>query len=121
MTSGRYSKDGPCLNQNKVNSNDGAQIVEMSPLGNFLDDVSLLTDVEGSKEDDEEDNERRLVANLMTIHASKVNSPMPVYLCSDEMCPRLPYHVYLTIFHIFCTRVWSLMSCFLWVVRRLVF
>lgn len=64
----RYSKDGPCLDEKQ---NDG--IVEMSPLGNFLDDVSLLTDVEQADESTESGAERRLLANLMTIHASKVS------------------------------------------------
>ena len=62
----RYSKDGPCLDYKQHDD-----IVEMSPLGNFLDDVSLLTDVESS-DNDTDSGERRLMANLMTIHASKV-------------------------------------------------
>ena len=68
----RYSNDGPCLTQKKVSVDEETEMVEMSPLGSFLDDVSLLSDVEGTSEE-ENDGERRLVANLMTIHASKVS------------------------------------------------
>ena len=55
----------------------------MSPLGNFLDDVSLLPDVENNTED-EKDGERRLVVNLMTIHASKGMEFDCVFLVGNE-------------------------------------
>jgi superfamily I DNA/RNA helicase len=57
--------------------------IEMSPLGNFLDDVSLLPDVENNTED-EKDGERRLVVNLMTIHASKGMEFDCVFLVGNE-------------------------------------
>lgn len=66
----RYTKDGPCLNQMKVDIGGESQMAEMSPLGNFLDDVSLLSDVADAGDGG---NAHRLVVNLMTIHASKVS------------------------------------------------
>lgn len=62
----RYSSRGPCLSENKDDAEDNSL-----PLGDFLDDVSLLSDSENP--DDDPDTGRRLVANLMTIHASKVS------------------------------------------------
>ncbi len=65
----RYAQDGACMEKNRVEVDGELQIEEMSALGNFLDDVSLLTETESS--DEGNDGERRLLANLMTIHASK--------------------------------------------------
>jgi hypothetical protein len=76
----RYSKDGPCLTQS---IDEETQVIEMSPLGNFLDDVSLLSDVENNTED-EKDGERRLVVNLITIHASKGMEFDCVFLVENE-------------------------------------
>jgi DNA helicase-2/ATP-dependent DNA helicase PcrA len=112
----RYSADGSCLNKKKVQEDDDTQVTEMSPLGNFLDDVSLLTDVEGSSEDDEESGERRLVANLMTIHASKVKS-----LFLYAKCPIISLYFQFNIFPCFnafvyhfnlITREWNLIVYF---------
>ncbi len=69
----RYSKEGACLHEKQLDD-----IVEMSPLGNFLDDVSLLTDVDPS-DDANESGERRLLANLMTVHASKVRNQLQFF------------------------------------------
>jgi DNA helicase-2/ATP-dependent DNA helicase PcrA len=65
----RYTQDGACMEKKQVEVDGELQIEEMSPLGNFLDDVSLLTETEAA--DEGENGERRLLANLMTIHASK--------------------------------------------------
>jgi DNA helicase II / ATP-dependent DNA helicase PcrA len=55
--------DGPCLGVR----NDTSELA-LSPLGSFLDDIALVTDMADSSVSL---NEERLVVNLMTIHASK--------------------------------------------------
>lgn len=57
----RYKDDGPCI--------DGASNDE-SPLERFLDDVALIADIEPDNSD-EGSGDKRIVANLMTIHSSK--------------------------------------------------
>ncbi len=81
----RYNEDGPCLSSTKMDENNEGfeEIVGADcPLGKFLDDVSLLTDidVEGSAES----SSKRLVANLMTIHASKGMEFDAVFLVGNE-------------------------------------
>jgi superfamily I DNA/RNA helicase len=58
----RYKDDGPCLAIERNN--------EESPLERFLDDVALIADIE-PENDSEDSGEKRVVANLMTIHSSK--------------------------------------------------
>lgn len=66
----RYAKDGPSLSRNKSADSD---ISEISPLGSFLDDASLLSEIENDVNSNgvDEMKDDRIVANLMTIHASK--------------------------------------------------
>lgn len=78
----RYALDGSCLEKKIVDIGGVAEQEEMSPLANFLDDVSLLTDTEGA--DSESDADGRLVANLMTIHASKGMEFDAVFLVGNE-------------------------------------
>ena len=52
-----------------------------SPLGSFLDDVALVTDV---KSEDAESGDSRLVVNLMTIHASKGTEFDAVFVVGNE-------------------------------------
>lgn len=66
----RYTKDGPSLGRNQTADSD---MYEISPLGSFLDDVSLLSETENDASSNgvDEIKNDRVVANLMTIHASK--------------------------------------------------
>lgn len=65
----RYENDGPCMVK-KTTTTPAAEFDEeiQSPLGTFLDDISLVTDLANSSA---EIGEERFVANLMTIHSSK--------------------------------------------------
>lgn len=66
QASRRYTDAGSCLPEdNETMGEDG---LTQSPLGNFLDDVALVTDMADRTEGL---TEQRFVANLMTIHASK--------------------------------------------------
>jgi len=76
----RYTEEGGSLPQKE--SNDENDIQEMGPLATFLDDVSLLTDVEG--DDEAQNGDSRLVADLMTIHASKGMEFDAVFLVGNE-------------------------------------
>ena len=58
----RYKDDGPCIG-------DSADESE-SPLERFLDDVALIADIEPDNDGDDS-GDKRIVANLMTIHSSK--------------------------------------------------
>jgi DNA helicase-2/ATP-dependent DNA helicase PcrA len=78
----RYTEDGPCML--KKETNNELQVDDMSPLGNFLDDVSLLADIEGDTSNDDESSEKRLVANLMTIHSSKGMEFDTVFIVGNE-------------------------------------
>lgn len=89
----RYQSHGPASSftqeeeqQQNNNDEDG-----LSPLGNFLDDVALLTDLSVDKNTNEEEgtngsnnSHRRIVANLMTIHASKGMEFDIVFLIGNE-------------------------------------
>ena len=77
----RYNEDGPCLKQS--NTEDTAAWTE-PPLGQFLDDVALLVDVKDDTDSSRSDYERRVVANLMTIHASKGMEFDAVFLVGNE-------------------------------------
>jgi DNA helicase-2/ATP-dependent DNA helicase PcrA len=59
----RYKDDGPCMKSEIGNESE-------SPLERFLDDVALIADIEPSS-DEEDLDDKRIVANLMTIHSSK--------------------------------------------------
>jgi hypothetical protein len=67
LASMKYSDKGPCL-PTQLQPEDKADFVQ-SPLGIFLDDVALVTDM--AKRSESSTTEKRLVASLMTIHASK--------------------------------------------------
>lgn len=58
----RYKDDGPCIDS----SDDELE----SPLERFLDDVALIADIEPDNDEDDS-GDKRIIANLMTIHASK--------------------------------------------------
>eukprot|EP00957_Ditylum_brightwellii_P170070 12945607-Ditylum_brightwellii.AAC.1 len=85
----RYADDGPCLVHPSMvsdKSDDGTTneiSVSESPLVNFLDDVSLLVDADGAQNNDDEGT-GRLVAQLMTIHASKGMEFDAVFLIGNE-------------------------------------
>jgi DNA helicase-2/ATP-dependent DNA helicase PcrA len=79
----RYNKDGPCMEKTIIEVDGETQVEELSPLGNFLDDVSLLTDVDASDEDEDSTN-KSVMANLMTIHASKGMEFDAVFLVGNE-------------------------------------
>ena len=66
----RYENDGPCMvmKASTIVPTEFDEAVQ-SPLGTFLDDISLVTDLANSSADIA--GEERLVANLMTIHSSK--------------------------------------------------
>jgi len=74
----RYKDDGPCISQV---SEDGLQ---ESPLGNFLDDVSLIADLTPDESDSEGGASGRVVANLMTIHSAKGLEFDAVFLVGNE-------------------------------------
>ena len=98
----RYNDNGPSMSiQSRTSSND--EIISMSALGMFLDDVALLTDVDynndneinSNSNDNDNDNgngngngnnnsPERAVANLMTIHASKGMEFDAVFLVGNE-------------------------------------
>jgi len=66
----RYTKDGSRMERKQTEIDGELQMEEMSPLAIFLDDVPLLTETEAAN-GDSDSGESRLIANLMTIHASK--------------------------------------------------
>ena len=74
----RYKEDGPCIAQ--VSDDD----ISDTPLGNFLDDVSLIADLAPEDESDSPDNDSRVVANLMTIHSAKGLEFDAVFLVGNE-------------------------------------
>lgn len=76
----RYTAGGPCLRTSGSLENE--EFIE-SPLGSFLDDVSLVTDLA------DRSSGERFVANFMTIHASKgmvsQSALLLVYGCRREL------------------------------------
>lgn len=79
----RYSDDIPCLRQREQAKPTGSFVDESpNPIANFLDDVALVADLE--VEDDTEGEEKRVVANIMTIHASKGKEFEAVFLVGNE-------------------------------------
>lgn len=79
----RYDKDGACMEKKSLQVDGVTQIEELSPLGNFLDDVSLLTETDAS-DSDEDNTNKSVMANLMTIHASKGMEFDVVFLVGNE-------------------------------------
>ena len=77
----RYTKNGPCLLRNDDIVQDADEEFTQSPLGIFLDDVSLVTEMAG---DSEKSGEERFVASLMTIHASKGMEFDAVFIVGNE-------------------------------------
>jgi len=73
--SDRYSNDGPCI---KIFDDEAMS----TPLGNFLDDVALIADIDVDESDANDGG--RVVANLMTIHASKGMEFDAVFLVGNE-------------------------------------
>jgi DNA helicase II / ATP-dependent DNA helicase PcrA len=64
----RYEKDGACLDKKKPTASDSNENAQ-SPLGTFLDDISMVTEQADTSADSS--GEDRFVASLMTIHSSK--------------------------------------------------
>jgi len=83
----RYTEDGPSMFQKSeaIDELEG----NLSPLGSFIDDVALLSDLAESDNNSDEDDVRdkpgaRVTANLMTIHASKGMEFDAVFLIGNE-------------------------------------
>jgi DNA helicase II / ATP-dependent DNA helicase PcrA len=74
----RYDRDGPCLVAPKTSDGEDA---DQSPLGAFLDDIALLTDM---MENTASSTENRFVVSLMTIHASKGMEFDAVFVVGNE-------------------------------------
>lgn len=65
----KYSTEGPALvPKEEQQVTDDLVMGDSSPLASFLDDVSLVTEIEAT---DNESQESKFVVNLLTIHASK--------------------------------------------------
>ena len=75
----RYNRKGRCLVAPEPTDDNLDE--EQSPLGAFLDDISLVTDM---MEDTKTSTENRFVANLMTIHASKGMEFDAVFVVGNE-------------------------------------
>jgi DNA helicase-2/ATP-dependent DNA helicase PcrA len=75
----RYSKGGAALQVQTSRSDEEEAFDNEPPLGNFLDDVALVTDLAAEKTDD-----NRLIANLMTIHGSKGMEFDAVFVVGNE-------------------------------------
>jgi DNA helicase-2/ATP-dependent DNA helicase PcrA len=71
-----------------MSSRDGGGEDNDTPLGYFLDDIALLSDVTGDDESKENDDSNivndRVTANLMTIHASKGMEFDVVFVVGNE-------------------------------------
>lgn len=76
----RYTKSGACLSNDGVVAQDIDEFTQ-SPLGTFLDDVSLVTEMADATE---RSGEERFVASLMTIHASKGMEFDSVFVVGNE-------------------------------------
>lgn len=80
----RYSDDGASVKNLQENDDDsGTEPPAETPLGNFLDDVALVTDM-ADDATDSDGPDQRLVVNLMTIHASKGMEFDAVFLIGNE-------------------------------------
>jgi UvrD-like helicase C-terminal domain len=91
QASKRYTNQGPCLTlpdtgdgKNQRDDDDVGMNVELatSPLGTFLDDISLVT--ETADELQKGNDQRSVVVCLMTIHASKGMEFDEVFLVGNE-------------------------------------
>ena len=79
QASKRYAKYGPAL------QGSTGELGEESALGNFLDDVALVSDIaDAEAAEDEASEDKRLVVNLMTIHASKGMEFDVVFVVGNE-------------------------------------
>lgn len=78
----RYDEAGPST----PSSLDEAEAGGESPLGLFLDDVALLTETENDSDESASsfNGDKRAIANLMTIHASKGMEFDAVFLVGNE-------------------------------------
>lgn len=78
----RYDEAGPST----PSSLDEAEAGGESPLGLFLDDVALLTETENDSDESASSSsgDKRAIANLMTIHASKGMEFDAVFLVGNE-------------------------------------
>ncbi len=77
----RYSSGGPALVDKGPRVMDLDDFDDGSPLGHFLDDVSLVSDI---APDNAESKDARFVVNLMTIHASKGMEFDAVFVVGNE-------------------------------------
>ena len=80
----RYNTGGPSMQKTREFDPNNLGTEELSPLDTFLEDVALVTDM--ADESKRRASERRLVANLMTIHASKGerNKESRMYVCVGQ-------------------------------------
>jgi DNA helicase II / ATP-dependent DNA helicase PcrA len=79
LASQRYNDEGACIPSVSAKTEEGE--FTQSPLGKFLDDVTLVSDM---VDNEETSSEERFVANLMTIHASKGTEFDTVYFVGLE-------------------------------------
>jgi ATP-dependent exoDNAse (exonuclease V) beta subunit len=84
QASKRYTNQGPCLRlSDKIQSDVDMNVDSAtSPLGTFLDDISLVT--ETADELQKDNDQRSVVVCLMTIHASKGMEFDQVFLVGNE-------------------------------------
>lgn len=86
----RYNQDGPCLGKpsDATTPTEGGPVDEIkSPLGAFLDDVALVTDIGNNENIDnsqDDSSQKRFVVSLMTIHASKGMEFDSVFVTGNE-------------------------------------
>lgn len=75
----RYNDEGACMQTSTPKTEEGE--FTLSPLGKFLDDVTLVSDM---VDNEEQSSEERFVVSLMTIHASKGTEFDHVYFVGLE-------------------------------------
>lgn len=80
----KYSEEGASVKPLQQGDGDEIDRLAETPLGNFLDDVALVTDMADDATDPTRTAEKRLVVNLMTIHASKGMEFDGVFLIGNE-------------------------------------
>lgn len=79
----RYGAAGPCMLPiaDSASQSDGSVVTVETPLGSYLDDVALVTDM---AEQARESDDKRFKVCLMTIHASKGMEFDTVFVVGNE-------------------------------------
>ena len=79
----RYNASGPCMPRNTISGiqSGGDDAALETPLGNYLDDVALVTDMADQAR---ESDDKRFKVCLMTIHASKGMEFDTVFVVGNE-------------------------------------